>query len=142
MVIGKSEWFTRRKYAGWGLYPKSWQGWVYIGVFVAIFFAVQYLPFDAITRLIITGVIGAILVIDVIFMMSKLKKDEREKIHEAIAERNALWGIITVLAIAVGYQVASSTASGEVEFDIWIVIAVVAGLLIKAITNIYLDKKD
>jgi len=26
-MIGNPEWFQRRKYGGWGIFPKTWQGW-------------------------------------------------------------------------------------------------------------------
>ena len=28
-MIGKSEWFNLRKYGGWGINPKTWQGYIY-----------------------------------------------------------------------------------------------------------------
>ena len=28
-MIAKPEWFNQRKYSGWGVTPRSWQGWAY-----------------------------------------------------------------------------------------------------------------
>lgn len=142
-MIGNPDWFQRRKYGGWGIRPKTWQGWVYIIIFVAIIFGIQYLPFlNTMQRTIGTIFLCLVLIIDTIDIMRKLKMDEREKIHEALAERNALYGIIAVLAIGVAYQAGSSVIKGTIEIDWIIVAALFAGLIIKAITNIYLDRKN
>ena len=69
-------------------------------------------------------------------------KDEREKIHEAIAERNAMWTMIIVLIAGVGYQAASSTVNKSFMIDPFVIAALVLGLIVKAISNVYLDRKD
>jgi hypothetical protein len=75
--------------------------------------------------------------------MITVNKDEREKIHEAIAERNALWTVIFILAFGVAYEVSKSViATGSFQIDPLIIIAIVLGLVVKASTNFYLDKKD
>jgi hypothetical protein len=33
-MIGNPEWFTYRIF-GWGVAPKTWQGWVYVAVVAA-----------------------------------------------------------------------------------------------------------
>src|SRR3989344_3475445 len=115
-MIGKPNWFVRRKYGGWGLFPATWQGWVYLVIF---------------------------LVADTIDIMIRIKKDERETLHEALAERNALWVIIFILAAGIAYQAAQSAILKGVPYvDPVIIIAIVAGLIAKAATNIYLDKRN
>lgn len=142
-MIGKPQWFTRRKWAGWGLFPITWQGWVYLVLFVAAIFGTQFISTDEKTRMIALGIVGAILVLDTIDIMVRMKKDERETFHEALAERNALWTIIFVLAVGVAYQAAQSTVTaGTFTVDPVIIIAIFAGLLVKAISNYRLDKKD
>ncbi|MBU4536527.1 hypothetical protein KJ603_00620 [Patescibacteria group bacterium] len=137
-MIGKSKWFKRRKYSGWGLTPATWQGWAYIGVFLIPVIIVQNLPFLADkTKTILTSFWSLILVFDVIAMMMTLKTDERDKLHEALSERNALWGIIAVLALAIIYQAITTGI-----FDWWIMGALFTGVIIKSISNIYLDKKN
>ena len=74
--------------------------------------------------------------------MLTMKKDERERLHEAISERNALWGIILVLVIGVLYQIITSTINQKPTIDPIIAIALGVGLLVKAVSNIYLDRKD
>lgn len=142
-MIGKPEWFTRRKYGGWGLYPICWQGWVYLAIVVLIIFGTQFLPIDERGRMIALAIVAGILILDTIDIMFRMKKDERETLHEALAERNALWAILVVLVVGVAYQVAQSTIeNGTAVVDPVIVAAILAGLLVKAISNYYLDKKD
>ena len=72
-MIGKAEWFKRRKYGGWGITPKTWQGWLYIAVMLVPFMIFQSLPFwDEKTRMVITFGWIAILVIDVFDIMFHL----------------------------------------------------------------------
>lgn len=142
-MIGKPEWFTRRKYLGWGVYPKTWQGWVYIAIFILPFAIFQALPFWSVqTRMIVTGVWLLLLIVDVIDIMVRMKLDEREKRHEAISERNALWAILLVLAVGLLYQVVTSALDNSIVFDPVIAAALVGGLIVKAASNIYLDRKD
>lgn len=142
-MIGKAEWFKRRKYGGWGLTPKTWQGWVYVAVSMIplISFHIFQL-WDTKTRAIVTIVWIAIIVVDSIEMMIKLKKDEREIIHEALAERNALWGMMAVLIIGLLYQVIISAIRGIIQIDWWILGALFVGIIIKSISNLYLDRKN
>jgi len=142
-MIGKAEWFTRRKYGGWGLCPKDWRGWAYTAAFIIPFAIFQSLPFwSNNVRAIVTVIWLAVLLIDVFSIMVKVKKDEREKIHEAIAERNALWVMVPIIAFGVAFQAAQSAVLKRVELDWFLVIALFAGLIAKAVTNIYLDRKD
>ena len=141
-MIGNPNWFTRRKYGGWGLFPATWQGWVYLIVFIALIFGTQLIPWASEeSRMIALSILAIVLVADTIDMMLKMKKDERETIHEALAERNALWIIIFVLIAGVAYQTAESVVlKAGVYIDPVIIIAIVAGWITKAVTNFYLDK--
>lgn len=143
-MLGKADWFQRRKYLGWGIYPKKWQGWVYILIFILLVAVVQLLPIpDVNTKLIITTVLVAILLIDVVHIMLTMKKDERETKHEAIADRNALWVMLGVLIVGILYQTISATLKGQVPtVDYFLIAALLASVLAKGLTNLYLDKKD
>lgn len=123
-MIAKSSWFSIRKFGGWGLTPNTWQGWVYLIIFILplIFFKNQVFIYSW----------TAILVIDLFDVFLHLKKDERETLHEAIAERNALW--IIILVLIVGCLVRQS-------IDPIILISLAAGTITKAITHFYLRDK-
>ena len=142
-MIGKPEWFTRRKYGGWGIMPKTWQGWVYVAVIIIPFSVFNVLPFWSVkVRMIVTLAWALFLLIDVTHIMINMPKDEREKKHEAIAERNALWIVLLVLIVGIGYQIARTAITRTMQVDYFIIAAVFAGLITKGITNIYLDKRD
>lgn len=123
-MIAKSSWFSIRKFGGWGLTPNCWQGWVYIIIFI--------LPLIFIKNQIFIYSWTALLVIDLFDVFLHLKKDERETLHEAIAERNALWIIILVLII--GCLVRQT-------IDPVIIIALAGGTIAKAVTYFYLRDK-
>ncbi|MFZ5955365.1 MAG: hypothetical protein ACOYT4_02985 [Nanoarchaeota archaeon] len=143
MVIAKPEWFQRRKYTGWGLSPKDWRGWLYIGVILAVIFLIQLIPFQNDSIKIVFNMIFAVLIIiDLLDVMFKMKKDEREILHEAKAERNALWAIITVLCFGIAYQISSGIIANNFSVDWVIITALIMGLITKAISNYYYDKRD
>ncbi len=142
-MLGKPSWFARRKYTGWGFTPKTWQGWVYFLVIIApIVFLSQYQSFG--TAGMIFMIIWAIIFcLDFIHIIINLKLDERERIHEAIAERNALWVIVIVLGVGVAFQAAASVAAHTIySVDPFILIALGTGIIAKIISNIYLDLKN
>jgi len=142
-MIGKAEWFQRRKYSGWGLTPKTWQGWVYVLVFVLIAVFIQFLPFTQNVKLIITSVLIVMLLVDVIHIMLIMKKDEREIKHEAIADRNALWVMLAVLIIGILYQTIVSAINKTVpQVDYFLIAALLVAVIMKGATNYYLDKRD
>lgn len=143
MVIGKADWFKMRKYGGWGITPKTWQGWVYIAVMIIPFIIFQSLPYwDEKTRLYISVGWLIILVIDIIDIMFRLKRDEREQLHEGISDRNAIWAMLLVLVAGLLYEIVKSANTQTFEVNPFIAGALIAGALVKSITFIYLDKKN
>lgn len=142
-MIGSPKWFKRRKYGGWGLTPKTWQGWVYVFVFLIIIAIGNIIFVDnvrAITYYTLVWIV--ILIVDVIDIMSRLDKDERERMHEALAERNALWGMIAVITAGLLYDVWTNALIGKFYVNPFIAGALIVGVLIKTASNIYYDKKD
>ncbi len=141
-MIGKKEWFKRRKYSGWGVVPATWQGWAYTAVMVS--------PLVALSFMQVNEAVPAVLVVwflifaaDMVDIMIHVPRDEREKQHEAIAERNALWVMIVILACGVAFEVARNTAQGKTALvDPVIIIALLGALVAKAITNWYLDRNN
>lgn len=123
-MIAKSSWFSIRKFGGWGLTPNSWQGWLYIVIFI--------LPLIFIKNQIFIYSWTALLVIDLVDVFLHLKKDERESLHEAIADRNALWAIILILVV--GSLIRQTV-------DPVIFIALLVGAAVKSLTAWYLRDK-
>ena len=138
--IAKPGWFGRRKYSGWGATPLNWQGWLYIGLMILPFVLIQYLPADLQLPAMVFWI--AVTILAFIDIMISLPKDERERIHEAIAERNALWAVIVVLTAGIAYQAAAGIVKQTLDIDPIILIALAAAIITKAISNYYLDQKD
>ena len=140
-MIGKPAWFKRRKYTGWGISPKTWQGWVYIGVTVgAIIFFSQVLPDDM--KRSALGILLAIIIVDCIDIWFHLKMDEREKQHEAIAERNAAWFMSLILAIGLAFDAFTNAMNGIFYFNPFIALALFGAVFVKGATNFYLDRRN
>ncbi|MGC9309963.1 MAG: hypothetical protein ACP5D2_04700, partial [Candidatus Nanoarchaeia archaeon] len=107
------------------------------------FIILQSIPtWSTSTRVIITIMFLSFLFIDHIDVIYKLNKDEREIIHEAKSERNALWIITIIISLGLVYQIIMSGLKQELLIDWVLVFALIAGLITKSISNIYLDKKN
>ena len=140
-MIGKPQWFRFRKYGGWGLSPATKEGWIYLAVFIGLVLIAQNLPLNNAIKTAITSTLGVILAIDVIDIMLHLKKDERETLHEAIAERNASWAMVAAMVVIFGYKSIITALNGGDDVDIIWLIPIIAGTIAKAITSLYLKNK-
>jgi hypothetical protein len=141
-MIGNGNWFERRKYGGWGLTPKTWQGWAYIAAFIAIVSGVQYLPmFTVDTKMYLTYGLTAIICLDIVHMMCTVKKDELETKMEAIAERNAAWTMVLITAVAIVVQAIQSAISNRLAIDWYLFAIIFAGAIVKSVTNYWLERK-
>lgn len=140
-MIGNPKWFYPRKYTGWGLTPSCWQGWVYIFIFLIPVAIINSLSISQNNKQYFTIAWTSLLIADTIHIMSQIKKDERERLHEAISDRNALWFIITILAVGMIYQAANESACSNSPIDPIILIALLGGTLVKATTQLYLRDK-
>jgi hypothetical protein len=141
-MIAKKEWFGRRKYGGWGVSPKTWQGWTYIALILIPFMIFQAIPtWSQQTRMIITVLWIGFLFIDIVPVMINLKKDEREFKIEAISERNAAWFMSLVLTIGIFYEIINSALNERIAVNIFLVIALFGGAIVKTISNIVCERK-
>jgi len=141
-MIGKPEWFERRKYGGWGLHPKTWQGWLYLALIILPFIVFHSLPFwDVKTRMVITIIWVGFLLLDITHIMVALKRDEREFKIEAMSERNAAWMMILVLVLGILYQIITSALQQKIMVDWFLVVALFGGMFAKTFSNMILEKK-
>jgi hypothetical protein len=141
-MIARKDWFERRKYGGWGVSPKSWKGWIYIAFILVPFMVLQALPFWTMqTRMTITIIWMVFLFADLIPVMINLKRDEREYKIEAISERNAAWFMSLVLVIGVFYEVVRSSLNQELSVNIFLILALLGGAIVKSISNYKLERK-
>jgi len=101
------------------------------------------LPFwNTLTRIVVTAAWALLVIIDTVDIMIKMKKDERERIHEAVAERNALWGMLIVIVAGIFYDIVTNALQERIYVNPFLIGALVVGLIIKCVSNIYLDKKN
>ena len=141
-MIGKPNWFKIRKYGGWGLTPATKEGWIYIALCALPLVIFQSLPYwNENTRFIATLVWVAVIIIDVIDIMFHIKKDEREYLHEAIAERNVAWFLIAAIAVGFFYKTVTSGLTGQPIIDWYLAIPLFGAALVKTLTNLYLRDK-
>jgi len=144
-MLGNPLWFKRRKYTGWGITPQCWQGWMYIicllcSVLIVYGFSV-WLGLQQKYQLGIVSILLVLIIVDTLDMAIKINNDEREKMHEAIAERNTAWYMSFVLTIGILYQAVTSAVHGRLFIDPFIIAAIFGGVAVKAVTNWYLLDK-
>lgn len=146
-MIGKAHWFKYRTF-GWGVAPKTWQGWVYVVIAAFLIAGTLAMGVTDKTKMWIFAIIITILIVDVMIIMTNLPKvsDERENYHQLIIERNCSFAaIIALLAVAL-YQTYKNTGfltsqSGAIPFDISIVVVLVAMLVTKIGSTLYVKAK-
>ena len=131
-MIGNPKWFNLRKYSGWGLTPNCPQGWAYIFAFIIPITIVSSLNIDQSLKNTINFIITGIILADVLHIMTQIKRDERERLHEAIADRNALWFLLFgLIAWAFINQIKDPVLIG----------ILLGATAVKAATQIYLRDK-
>ena len=143
-MIGKPEWFTYRA-MGWGITPRTWQGWVYVGVFIVLFVFVKILPLpDDVKPWVIGGLLGLV-VTDCIVIMSQLgaHHDERERLHQLLIERNCSFAAVATSVVALGFQAYQNHAltGGVSQFDPWILAVLGAMAMTKLASSAYVRRR-
>ena len=140
-MIAKPEWFGPRKYTGWGAFPKTREAWIYIAAVMLPFVVFQALPFwSPGLRLGVTAAWLLFLVVDMFDVMINMKKDERQAAHEAIAERNASWTMMTVIVAGLFYELIRSSLNQALMANPFLIAALFSGMLTKAWTYIRLER--
>jgi hypothetical protein len=140
-MIAQTSWFNRRKYTGWGLTPKTWQGFLYVGIIVIVEILIQSLPLGDGLKMGLTIVWVALISIDVLHVMASIKMDEREQKIEAITERNASWAMVSALVIVLLYVTTIGSNLKGTELMPVLIFPLIAGVTVKGLSNYILDKR-
>ena len=141
-MIARPEWFERRKYGGWGLHPKTWQAWLYIGVIMLPLIIFQSLGFWSTgQRVAVTILWTAFLLLDTGHVMVTLQRDELETKIEAYSGRNAAWAMVFFAVVGILYQTTVSAFNQSLSVDWFLVGVLFAGMTVKTASNIYYEKK-
>ncbi len=140
-MIAKAEWFSRRKYTGWGLSPKSWQGGVYVMAIAAVIAFVQNIVTDESLKLILSGLFATFIVIDILQAMASIKLDEREQKIEAMAERNASWTMVAGTVFSILFITTIGRDLKGVGVMPVLIFPILIGTVAKGLTNYILEKR-
>ncbi len=141
-MFGRPEWFTKR-IAGWGIAPKTWQGWVYMLVFTAIFIAIGASSLTEGVKQLMMGFLGALLLVDVVAVSTQLGKhhDERFRLHQLIIERNCSFAAVFSVGALIGVRIYGNQAlpaADSLAFDPLLLGVLGIMVLTKLISTIYL----
>jgi cobalamin synthase len=144
-MIGKAHWFKYRTF-GWGLAPKTWEGWAYIAILVFLIGGTFAMGIKDSTKMWIFAIIMTVAVVDMILIMSQLPKvsDERENYHQLIIERNCSFAAIVALLAVALFQTYKNTGfmqSQGLPFDYSIIIILGAMLATKIVSTLYVRTK-
>lgn len=141
-MLAKAQWFQKRKYTGWGINPRTWQGWVYIICFISLVIIVQSAPFlGTLTKNIFSVVLIGFFLVDTLKIMAMLDKDELEEKNEAMAERNAAWAMVLILTAGILYQAIAKDAGNIADVDPFLLATLIVGFVVKATSYFILEKK-
>ena len=141
-MLGKSQWFSRRKYGGWGIRPATWQGWCYVAAMIAP--AILINAVDAVSesqKNLLLGAWVVFVLLDTLDIMAHLDKDERSQLHEAVAERNAAWYMVAVLTAGFAYRLWEQASEGAAAIDPVLAAALFGAVIVKGVSNFYLERK-
>lgn len=143
-MIGKPEWFTYRIF-GWGIGPRTWQGWAYLAAVAASMGLIKLLPIANAIRMWCFGSLVGLVVLDVILIMTQLDKvhDEREKLQQMIIERNCSFAAVVALIAIAAFQAFKNRHLGKsgIPFDISILIVLVVMGVTKIISTWHVRRK-
>jgi hypothetical protein len=140
-MIAQTSWFNRRKYTGWGLSPKTWQGFLYVGIIVVVAIIIQRLPLGDSLKMGLTMIWIGLISIDVLQVMVSIRLDEREQKIEAIAERNASWAMVTALVFVLLYVTNIGSNLKGAELIPMLIFPLIAGVTVKGLSSYILDRR-
>ena len=143
-MIGKPGWFTYR-FAGWGLQPRTWQGWVYVAGFAAAFVLISLLPVPDRAKTWCIWILAGLALLDVLDLMIRMgaHHDERERFHQLIIERNCSFAAIAALVGAGAFQAWQHRAAigSGLPFDPWIIVVLGVMAMTKLASTLYVRWK-
>lgn len=140
-MIARAEWFNRRKYTGWGLIPKTWQGVLYIFIIAGILAFIISFSIDETLKIVLAGIWTIFIVVDVLRLMASIKLDEREQKIEAIAERNASWAMVASTTLSMVFATTLGKELKGADLIPALIFPIVVGMIVKGLSNFILDRR-
>jgi branched-subunit amino acid transport protein len=141
-MIGKPEWFTYRIF-GWGVRPRTWQGWAYVAAIAAIMGFIAFLPVTNSIHMWCFGILVGMVVLDVIHIMTRLDKehDEREKLQQMIIERNCSFAAVAILSAIAVFQAFKNRHLTGLQIDSSILIVIGVMTVVKIVSTWHIRRK-
>ena len=144
-MFARAEWFTSRS-TGWGVAPRTWQGWAYLLVFTAIFIALAGSPLSETAKQILMGFLGAFILVDIVAVWVRMGRhqDERFRMHQLIIERNCSFAAVFSVIAVIGFRIYGSQNTLRADsfpFDPLLLGVLGAMVLTKLVSTIYLKYK-
>lgn len=140
-MLGRPEWFTYRT-AGWGLAPRTWQGWVYILCFLAAWGLISLAPLPEDVRAKLSFTVVGLLVLDVVSIWAAMGRhhDERERLHQLIIERNCSIAAVSAVVAAMVFEAwrSAPSAGDSLPFDPMLIGILGAMAVTKLVSSIWL----
>lgn len=141
-MIANANWFNRRKYTGWGVTPKTWQGFLYTAVVVGMYVVISNFLTEATIKMFFVGFWTLLIVIDMLQLMASIQTDEREQKIEAIAGRNASWALVAALGLsALFVTTIGKELKGENLLPAFI-FPIIIGAVAKGLSNFILERRE
>lgn len=140
-MFAKAAWFNRRKYTGWGLTPRTWQGVLYILTIVIVIFFISSLSINETIKMALTGAWVIFVLVDILWVMASIKLDEREQKIEAIAERNASWAMVGSTILSIVYITTIGKNLKGIDIVPVLIFPLIIGVIVKGVSNFVLDRQ-
>lgn len=140
-MLGRPEWFTFRR-AGWGLAPRTWQGWVYVFCFLAVWGLISIAPLPEDVRAKLSFTVVGLLVLDAVSIWAAMGRqhDEREHLHQLIIERNCSIAAVSAVVAAMVLEAwrGAPSAVDSLPFDPMLIGILGAMAVTKLVSSIWL----
>lgn len=144
-MIGKPEWFTYKVF-GWGIMPRTWQGFAY--VFISMFIAgiIILAPVTIIVKVWLLGIFVGAIFLDALHIMIQLQSyhDERQNYHQLIIEKNVSFAAASAVIGGIlfqTYQNRDLIGTGQLPFDTSLGIVLGIMLIVKVLSVLYVRSK-
>ena len=142
MIIARPEWFRKKKVWWMGCQHQNMAGSPLPCLNNHANTPDSAPTLEAIARLYVTGAWLLFVFIDMFDVMWKVQRDEREYIHEAIAERNAAWAMMPILVVGMFIELILEAPLEENPGLTPSLPSTIAGVVAKSVTNYRLEKEN
>jgi hypothetical protein len=144
-MIGKPEWFTYKIF-GWGIMPRTWQGFAYVFVSIIIAGIIILAPVATIIKMWLLGILVGAIFLDALHIMTQLQlyHDERQNYHQLIIEKNVSFAAACAVIGGIlfqTYQNRDLIGTGQLPFDISLGIVLGIMLIVKILSTLYVKSK-